>query len=369
MRANRGALCLLVTLGCHRAAAAPSIRAPAVPSDPAAWRWSDLGHGTYAMIAPEGVTPIVSGNAVVIVGDDGVLVVDATQLPSSARALVAHIKEVTALPVRFVVTTHWHPDHWTGAGELLAAWPDAIVLATPGTRELARTRAQAFMTSAYTTSTAAAVEKMLADGQGGDGKPLSAIARAYYRLALEQLREYAGELATATITPPSVTFDRELTIHLGAREIDVRFFGRGNTGGDAIVYVPDARLLATGDLVVAPYPYAIGSFLGEWIDTLRALEAIDATTIVPGHGPVMHDHAYIDTEIAVVQAVRDQVAASVAAGRSLDDTRAHVDVSRFRSQLCGGDAWRQFGFDHVFVQPAVARAYREATEGTLHDET
>src|SRR5689334_21294840 len=106
---------LLVCLfACRHAAAAPAIRNPALPSDPSAWRWEQVGKDVYAMIAPEGVTPIVSGNAVVIVGDDGVLVVDTTQLPSTARVLVDHIKHVTDKPVRFVVDTHWHPDHWTG---------------------------------------------------------------------------------------------------------------------------------------------------------------------------------------------------------------------------------------------------------------
>ena len=60
------------------------------------------------------------------------------------------------------------------------------------------------------------------------------------------------------------------------------FLGRGNTGGDAVVYVPDAKVVAAGDLIVHPYPYAIGSFVGEWIDTLGALKALGATTIVPG---------------------------------------------------------------------------------------
>lgn len=373
---NRSIVLAATLLGCRPAVASPShhatpppaaFRTVPLPADVTAWHWTSIGDGVYAAIAPEGVTPLVSGNSVVVVGDDGVLVVDTTQYPSTARWLVDHIKQVTDKPVKYIVTTHWHPDHWTGNGELLRVWPDAATIATPGTRELALAKAVPTMSADATNTTLAAVEKARAAGKSSRG-PLTAFERAYIDVAIAQLRGYAQELTGAAIAPPAVTFDRDLTIHLGAREVDVRYLGRGNTGGDAVVYVPDAKVVAAGDLVVAPYPYAIGSFIGEWIDTLGALETIDAAVIVPGHGAVMHDHAYIDTEIALLRAVQAQVGKAVAAKESLADARKAVDVSEFRTKLCGGDPWREFGFDHVFTEPAVARAYREATDGPLHDE-
>jgi len=131
------------------------------------------------------------------------------------------------------------------------------------------------------------------------------------------------------------------------------------------VYVPDVKVVATGDLVVAPYPYAIGSYLTDWEATLHALEALDATAIVPGHGPVLHDHAYIDDIIAVLHTVREQVAAQK--DKPLADVK--IDVSALRTKLCGDDPWRRFGFDHELVEPATARAYRELKEGRLTDES
>jgi glyoxylase-like metal-dependent hydrolase (beta-lactamase superfamily II) len=350
-----------------QAAPAPAIRAPVLPADVTAWQWTSLADGVYAAIAPAGVTPLVSGNSLVVVGDDGVLVVDTTQYPSTARWLVDHIEQVTDKPVKYVVTTHWHPDHWAGNGELLRVWPDAVLIATPNTRAFALTKAQPFMSAARVTTTIDAVDKVLASGKSSRG-PLTPFERAYATMGVAQLRGYAQELTGATLAPPALTFDRDLTIHLGAREVDVRFLGRGNTGGDAVVYVPDAKVVATGDLVVAPYPYAIGSFIGEWIDTLGALEKIDAAVIVPGHGPLMHDHAYIDTEVALLRALQTQVGAAVAAKKSLADARKAFDVSEIRAKLCSGDPWCDYGFDHVFVEPGVARAYREATDGPLQDE-
>jgi glyoxylase-like metal-dependent hydrolase (beta-lactamase superfamily II) len=234
---------------------------------------------------------------------------------------------------------------------------------------MALDKAVPFVRVEYARKTAAAVRPILASGTGFDGKPLTPIARAYYTLGVAQLDEYGDELEHATPVPPSETFDGERVLRLGAREVDVRFLGRGNTGGDAVVWVPDAKVLATGDLIVSPYPYGIGSYIGEWIDTLGKVEAFGATTIVPGHGAIEHDLTYVHTLEELLRALRAQVGAAVARGLSLDDTRAAVDLGAFEARLCGDDPWCRFGFQGVFVKPAVARAYREATaKEPLHDE-
>lgn len=350
------------------ASAGPPIPTPAVPADPASWRMARISDGIYAYLGPPGVTPLVSGNSVVIVGDDGVVVVDTGQLPSIARREIDEIRRLTDRPVRYVVTTHWHPDHWVGNGEFLRAYPGAIFVATPSTRALARSKAQPFVDAASMRTTVGRVRDLLDKGVGPDGAPLRAIRRAYLALGVAQLDEYAGEIAAVQLAPPSATFEDELVVWLGKREVDVRFLGRGNTGGDAVVWVPDARLLATGDLIVSPYPYAIGSFIGEWGDTLDRLDALGATTIIPGHGPVMHDLAYAHTVRDLLRDVQRQVKAAVARGSSLDDTRAAVKLDAAEAALCKDDPWCRHGFAGVFVAPAIARAYREAKEGPLHDE-
>ena len=345
-----------------------AIRTPPAPADPSSWHVEQLATGVYAWLGPPGVTPIVSGNSVFVIGDDGVLVVDTGQFPSIARAELAAIRALTDQPVRFVVTTHWHTDHWMGNRAFADAFPGAAFIATPNTCALAKTKAAPFIDPKYARDTAARVRPMLAAGKGPSGKELTAIQRAYYTLGVAQLDEYGGELATTQPLPPSTTFEDALTIHLGAREVDVRFLGRGNTGGDAVVWIPDVKVLAAGDLIVSPYPYGIGSFIGEWIDTLGRLEALGATTIVPGHGPIEHDLGYVHTLEELLRSVRSQTNAAVAKGLSLEDALAIVKLDAFADRLCGDDPWCRFGFAGELAQPAVARAYREAKEGPLHDE-
>jgi glyoxylase-like metal-dependent hydrolase (beta-lactamase superfamily II) len=136
-------------------------------------------------------------------------------------------------------------------------------------------------------------------------------------------------------------------------------------------FLPDAKVLAAGDLVVSPYPYGTGSFYGEWLTTLRKLAAIDADTIVPGHGEVEHDKRYLLRLTHLLESVQTQVAASVNAGLTLEATRKKVTLADAKAEFCAGRAfqsWCESSFDNNFVVPAVARSYKEQNEGPLQSE-
>src|SRR5581483_629569 len=115
------------------AAAAPLPGFPPDPSEPANYKWEKLAEGIHAFVAPPGITPMVAGNSLVVIGSDSVLVVDTGQFPEVARTEIAAIRRLTPLPVRYVVTTHWHPDHWAGNHEFVRAWPGISFIATSTT--------------------------------------------------------------------------------------------------------------------------------------------------------------------------------------------------------------------------------------------
>jgi glyoxylase-like metal-dependent hydrolase (beta-lactamase superfamily II) len=341
---------------------------PAMPSDFANWKTEQVAPGIYAFIAPDGVTPLVSGNSTVIIGDSAVAVVDAGQFPSVARAQIAALRKLTNKPVRYLINSHWHPDHWVGNAEYAKAFPGIAIISTRVTRELAITKALPFMQRKYRDQTAELVRQRLASGKHADSTPVTPQEAQYYRYAVTQLEELSAELDGFTPVPPNVLFSDTLTLLLGGREVRVMWLGRANTGGDAITYVPDAKVLITGDLVVHPYSYAIGSFIGEWIETMKKLEAIDATVIIPGHGAVEHDKSYLMLVSKGLMQLQTQASALQKQGLSLADARKKADFSALRTELCGDDSWCRFGFDGVFVGPGFARAYREAKDGKLNDE-
>jgi glyoxylase-like metal-dependent hydrolase (beta-lactamase superfamily II) len=124
--------------------------------------------------------------------------------------------------------------------------------------------------------------------------------------------------------------------------------------------VPDAKAVATGDLLVGPTPYATASFLREWIESMDKLTALAATAIVRGHGPVEHDWQHAKRVRALLQSIVEQVDAAVAKGLSLEDTRQAVDVARFKDEMTAGDPFRARAFDNFFLASAVERAFRAA---------
>jgi cyclase len=346
------ALCFLMTASRTRAENGPKHTYQTV----------QVADGVVAFIASESNTGIVSGNCIAVIGDDGVLVVDSTSFPSHARKIIAEIRQRTNQPIRFLVHTHWHPDHILGDGEFRAAFPGVAIVSTSFTQKAIAELAPKYIKSNAEQGAAygASLRKHVQEGKDDDGKPLTDADKKYFLDYANSIDFAVPEYKQYQTILPNVAFDDSLTIRLGKREVRLLFLGRGNTTGDAVIFVPDAGVVMTGDLLVAPTPYSYGSFLTDWIKTLAKVKALGATSIVPGHGPVEHDTAYLDLVSSALQSVNSQVQAAVAKHLSLEDTRKQVDLAAFRDKFCGKDHDRVIAFQTGFVDQAIERAYQEA---------
>jgi glyoxylase-like metal-dependent hydrolase (beta-lactamase superfamily II) len=320
-----------------------------------------ISDGVIAFMPKRTDTALVSGNSVTVFGDDGVLVVDSGHFPQATRSIIAAIKARTKKPVLWLVNSHWHGDHNHCNSLYREAFPGVHVVATEATRQkIGRPEIQ--------DEPAEMRRQVERYGKLAEKKELKESTRAMLRDAVHELQIAAADIATAQSTLPDVTFEEKLTLHLGGRDALVLFLGRGNTAGDTLVYLPGAKVLMTGDLLVFPAPYAFGSFIGEWGPTLRKAMAIDAATIIPGHGPVMHDKSYLELVALAAEAVSARVKELAGKGLSLDEVRKQLDVKDVREKFAHGDKDRAERFDGFFLGPGVPRAYREAKEGPLQDE-
>lgn len=321
-----------------------------------------VADGIYAFITAESNNAIVSGNSVAVVGDDGVLVVDSGNFPSETRKIIAEIRQLTTLSVRYLVHTHWHRDHTDGDSEYRAAFPNVVIVSTPYTRKMITDRAMKNLDEEIKMGPDYAnyLRKLAQDGKDGSGKALTAEEKTYNSDFADSIDAAVLEFKQVKLLLPDETFDQNLDIHLGKREVQLRFLGRGNTGGDAVIYVPDAKVVMAGDLLVYPTPYVFDSYFSDWIQTLGKLKALGATTIVPGHGPVQHNNDYIDLVSSLLQSFNSQVQQAVRQNLSLDDTRKKVDIANFERQFAGSNPNRQRNFEAYFLGMAVERAYKEA---------
>lgn len=305
---------------------------------------------------PEPTFAPFEGNVEVIEQADGLVVIDAGGAPPAGRHVVRLIRTLSAKPVKAIVYTHYHGDHHLGAGELLKAWPRAAVIATEKTREHMLGKPMAYIrTYAKSYGDMAGYAKEQA---ATDSLPAS-LRAGWARFAAAGPSIVAGYTGLA-VSPPTLTFRDRLTLPDSLAPVEVMFLGRANTDGDAVAWLPRQRVLVTGDIVVHPIPYASACFLGEWIGVLERLERFDFAYLVPGHGEVQTDRAYVDQLIGALTELRAQVGPLAKQGLSLEQVRAQVKLDELRSRFAGDDAWKRFLMGAVFLGDAVKNAWQEA---------
>lgn len=177
---------------------------------------------------------------------------------------------------------------------------------------------------------------------------------------LPDLHLMRDEFARVTVVPPDLLVSDRLVLERKDRQIHILHLGRGNTPGDLVLWLPNERILAGGDLVVHPIPYGFGSFPGDWIATLERLAAFDFEVLVPGHGELQRDRGYLRRLQAMLTEVRRQVGDSVEAGHDLETTRNELDLAAFEQEFAGDDPDRQLKFNNWWKLPIARSAWLEA---------
>ncbi len=335
---------------------------------PATAAESDLYHlvfqkvveGVYVASRPDPLRSYVEGNVTIIVNDEDVVVVDAGGAPQAARNVIAEIRRLTRNPVRYVVFTHIHRDHRFGAQEYLKAFPGVEIVAHPIVRDVVANRGATFVADTAKrlrekdrAETLAEIARLRAEGKPGN----EAVIANLQRFVDEDLPVMLDEYTRITNVAPTATFEGKMTLHRGARTIELLFLGRGDTDHDVVVYLPNDKVVCAGDMVVHPFPYGFSKQPVEWLATLGKLAALDFDHLVPGHGDVQHGKAYLRSVIELLTSVQEQVAAGVRAGLDLAAVQERVDLSRFERQMAGDDPVKRYFFRVYFAEPAMREAY------------
>jgi glyoxylase-like metal-dependent hydrolase (beta-lactamase superfamily II) len=210
------------------------------------------------------------------------------------------------------------------------------------------------------TETITALRKGIETGKDDQGQPLAADRRERWKKMLPDLETAVAESKRTRIVLPTMSLADALVLRRGEREIQVRYLGRGNTEGDLVVWLPKERIVMSGDLVVQPQPYGFGSYPTEWIKTLDALAALDYRYLVPGHGEVQQDTAYIRNLQALIESVRVQAVTAVKTGATLAQLRERLDLGELENVFTAGDVRRKFLLKAWFLDPFTISAYKEA---------
>ena len=206
--------------------------------------FDELADGLYAYTA-EG-----DPNSGIIVGPDGVIVVDAQATPAMAAEVRARVAEVTPKPVNQIVLTHYHAVRVLGA----TGYPAHSILCSDATRDMIVERGQQDMDSE--------IGRFPRLFRGRDGIP--------------------------GLTWPTQTFHERMTLWLGAREAQIIHIGRAHTAGDTVVWFPKEKVLFAGDTVeFGATPYCGDAHFADWPGTIQKLRDLGAEKMVPGRGPAL----------------------------------------------------------------------------------
>jgi len=176
---------------------------------------------------------------------------------------------------------------------------------------------------------------------------------------LAEDRRLAGEVRGTHLVLPTETFAEELLLDDPVRPVRLMHLGRANTDGDALAWLPNERIVVTGDVVVWPTPFGFFSFPEDWIGVLERLKAMDYALLVPGHGEPQADTAYLDRLIGTLRDVRAQVGPLARQGLTLEQVRERVDYSA-QTDLFGDTPRKRRLFDVFWVTPITESAWHEA---------
>ncbi len=282
--------------------------------------FDELGPGLYAYTT-EG-----DPNSGVVVGKDGVVVVDAQATPAMAQDVMGRIAAVTDRKVTQVVLSHYHAVRVLGA----SGYNAHAIIASDATRALIAERGQQDMDSE--------------------------IGR-FPRL-------FRGRESIPGLTWPTHSFESKMALWLGdGREAQVIHIGRAHTSGDTVVWLPKERVLFAGDTVeFGATPYCGDAHFADWPATLRAIRDLGPEKLVPGRGRALLTRGDVEQGLADTEAFTGTLFGRVQEGvaKGWDLRGIYRDTVDHMRPRFGG--W--VIFDHC-MPFNVSRAYDEA-QGTAH---
>ena len=285
-----------------------SAGAPVVPSK------TELAPGIFLFSRPGYGDVGLDGNSIVVTSRDGVLVFDTNGTPGASAAVLAEIRTLTDQPVRWIVNSHWHWDHWYGTETYRQAFPDVRVVSHEKNRQLMIGPALAFNRPFMEEQLPAYIQSIEKRAAGKpDLQPLLAADQAFYEAK-----------KNVHLVVPNVTFNGRLTIELGERHVEVLNYGRGVTPGDTFVYLPQEKILLLGDLIVNPITFALSGFPTEWLRVLEKVDALDATTIVTGHGAPLRDKTLLHATMEVFRVLLKEGKAAKENGLDADQAKEAI---------------------------------------------
>jgi glyoxylase-like metal-dependent hydrolase (beta-lactamase superfamily II) len=263
-----------------------------------------LDKGVYAFIGAKG-----NANAGFILTDEGIIVVDSQMNEGLAKEMLAEIRKQSSSPILYVINTHYHGDH-TFANHVFSPIRGII-----------------------------AHENTLKFLQDHGAEHLQQFERFYGREQSKGIK----------ITLPTQTLQDQLTLNFKDRTIQVLYLGLGHTNSDLVIYLPQEKILFSGDLVyVGRLPWLGDGNSRQWLKALEKLKILDFKVMVPGHGKV-GDRQSVQRFGVYLTDLRAAVLTAMLHNASLDEMKQTIRLPAYQQDLKYSD-WLSLNIEKVFQE-------------------
>jgi cyclase len=324
------------------------------------FEYPQLAPGVWAAVLHH-KGPFAVTNSLIVVSDDGVLVVDTQQSAPAVQEIIAKIKELTDRPVRWVVNTHEHLDHVGGNDAYRQAFgPRVTILGHRVQREAVDVGTRASLSSEIERRGAELAERRRQFANLRDDPIITADLKTMMSNELDLLQTYLGDLRRLELRPADSTFDSELVLHLGEREVHLIHPGPAHTRGDVAVWLPAEGILAAGDLLEDGL-----SILSEtstptgWAAALERLGRLDVKVLLPAHGAVQDRHL-LDRQTNLFGSVVREARSARQEGLTLDQAFDRIAAAAEATiRLPDGSLAGPPGMFWNWVQICIPRAWEE----------
>ena len=302
------------------------------------------------------------GNGVAIIGPEGVFFIDTYIQFNYAEEAIRRLRHVTKLPVRYVLNTHWHNDHVTGNGVFKREFPNAQIVAHDSTPGYLETIVKPSVDSEFVQIKRAIAQlegEVTAGTTGRRRIPIVGTMKPFWDQLLRNTRDYEKEFRPARFANADITFSDTLTMRWGGQTLRlIHMEQNGHSAGDVVVWIPEQRMLVTGDLVVGPTPYATYYNIPGMEKAIQALIAMNPAIVIPGHGVIQRDLVYMQLlERAFSEyrrAAESAIAAKVPEARALDSL-ALPEIDR---AFVGDDPLKTWAYRSFFVRNLIHNVYK-----------
>ena len=322
---KRSGLLLVIAVMFMAAIAAQSGQPAGTSHTGKAFRFNKVKDGIYHAVGTGSLA--VVGNSSFIVNDNDVIVVDDHVSPAAAWVLLEEIKEVTNKPITTVINTHFHFDHAHG-NQIFE--PNVQIIGHEFTRRMLLSNSIGMpLYQNYVTAMPGQIDAM----KKRIASEADPAAKAKLQTQLQVAENNLASQKELRPTPPNVTLTTQMTLYRGQREIQIRYLGRGHTAGDVVVFLPNEKVVMTGDFLTSGLSNMSDSYPEEWAASLDALKKLDFDTVLPGHGEAFTDKTKIDYFQAYLRDVWSEVSRLKKQGVSAEEAAKRADLTKHKDHL------------------------------------